>query len=70
MPPYAAFLGHQPRISTAELAATIPDFSLEHMVGNNIAHFETKQELSQKNLHQWGGIVILAKKIGGANVSI
>lgn len=63
MPQYAAFLGHQPRISIAELAATIPDFTLERVMGKHVALFRSDEDLSQAHLRQWGGIYLLARRI-------
>lgn len=70
MPSYAAFLGHQPRISVAELATVVPGFTLERIVGKNIALFTTDADLSQKDLTQWGGIYLLARRITDARVTL
>jgi tRNA G10 N-methylase Trm11 len=60
---YAAFLGHQPMISLAELNAVIPDLNLKDVIGKHIALFETEEDLSQEHLDTWGGTVILAKEL-------
>ncbi len=60
---YAAFLGHQPLISIAELSATISDFSLEKILNDHIALFETKEELDQEFLDELGGTILLAECI-------
>lgn len=70
MPSYAAFLGHQPRISIAELASTIPDFSLERTVGGTVALFTTAEDLTQAHLRHWGGIYLLARQIAGTGVTL
>ncbi len=70
MPSYAAFLGHQPRISIAELAATIPDFSFQRIIGKNVALFTSAKDLTQKDLQQWGGIYLLARQVSTNATSI
>ncbi|MCF7844646.1 MAG: hypothetical protein K9M03_02350 [Kiritimatiellales bacterium] len=60
---YAAFLGHQPLISIAELSAAIEDFTLKTVLDNRIAIFDTAQDLDQEFLDTLGGIVVLAKQI-------
>ncbi len=70
MPSYAAFLGHQPRISVAELAATISDFRLKRMLPHHICLFETERDLTQEDLTRWGGIYLVARQITDGSVSL
>lgn len=70
MPSYAAFLGHQPRISVAELAAAVPGFTLKKILEDRIVLFESPAELGQTFLDQLGGIVILAQSITSAVVTL
>lgn len=63
---YAAFLGHQPQISLAELAAALPGFTLEHMVGRSVALVSCTKNLTQDDVDLLGGTVLLARKIDGA----
>ncbi|MBI5155959.1 hypothetical protein HZA45_01650 [Candidatus Peregrinibacteria bacterium] len=70
MPSYAAFLGHQPRISVAELAATIGDFRLKRMLPNHICLFETERDLTQEDLNKWGGIYLVARQITEGSVTL
>lgn len=70
MPSYAAFLGHQPRISVAELAATISDFRLTRMLPNHICLFQTERDLTQADLTLWGGIYLVARQITEGSVSL
>ena len=70
MSSYAAFLGHQPRISIAELAATIDDFTLERIIDRSIALFRSNEELTQEHLNRWGGIILLARQVSDADVEI
>jgi len=60
---YTAFLGHQPQISIAELSAKLPDFSLNRVLDNRIALFDTSEKLDQEFLDEKGGIVLLAERI-------
>jgi len=59
---YAAFLGHQPHISIAELSAVLEDFSLNDVLDNRVALFSTKEELDQEFLDILGGTVVLAQQ--------
>lgn len=64
---YAALLGHQPRLTLAELAATLPDFTPIGTVSGKAIIFESKQVLFQPHLEKWGGTMLLAQRvIGGA----
>lgn len=64
MPHYVALLGHNPRLSMAELYARIPDLSVdwEDQTHQSLA-FESKEDLDQKDLEKWGGTMLLAKEI-------
>lgn len=65
---YAALLGNNPTISTAELSALLPDFTKKQMFGTQFLTFETKEELSQEFLNKLGGTILLAKNITGDSV--
>ena len=67
---YAAFLGHQPVISLAELNAVIPDFSYKGTIGKQAAVFESGYELDTSFINQLGGSFILAKKITDKSLSL
>ncbi|PIQ76171.1 hypothetical protein COU78_01275 [Candidatus Peregrinibacteria bacterium CG10_big_fil_rev_8_21_14_0_10_49_24] len=67
---YAAFLGHQPHISTAELAAVVPGFSLEKVLDKKIALFSATEPLKPSVLNALGGTVVLAEQIGGSELSL
>lgn len=60
---YCAFLGHQPRISLAELSASVPNVKITRMVGNAIAVFETSEEIDPRLLSTWGGTMLLAEAL-------
>src|SRR3989339_1075497 len=62
MPSYAAFLGHQPRISLAELAAAVPGFLYRRTIKDAVVLFESPVELDAAFLDTLGGIVILARR--------
>lgn len=63
MPTYAAFLGHQPHISIAELAATVPGFSIKDTFDKKIITFESSTELKTATIDILGGSVALAEQI-------
>lgn len=63
MPSYCAFLGHQPRISLAEISAAVPGMKVQRMIGQMVAVFDTPEEIDQKLLKTWGGTMILAKGV-------
>lgn len=63
MPSYAAFIGHQPHLSVAELAATVPGFLLHGKIDRIIALFDSGANLDAAFLDTLGGTVILAEKI-------
>lgn len=62
MSSYAAFLGHQPHISLAELSAALPGMTPERKAGAALV-FSSHDELDQDMLHQWGGTWLLAKQL-------
>lgn len=70
MPNYAAFLGHQPHISIAELAAVIPGFTILHEFDKKIITFESSMPLNEKVMDILGGTVVLAEQISADNVSV
>lgn len=61
MPSYAAFIGHQPHISLAELSATAPGFKLRGVFQRTVALFESSADLDQQYLNGLGGTVVLAR---------
>lgn len=63
MSSYAAFLGHQPHISLAELTSFLPDFTLTHQVTQHVITFETQEQLSPRDLSLLGGTILLAKAL-------
>lgn len=67
---YAAILGHQSHISLAELAATIPDFTLESIEQKIVVLFSSSQALSQDTVDLLGGTSLLAQRITDADVSM
>ncbi len=70
MPSYAAFLGHLPHISVAELSALIPDFRLQRVLDKQVAIFETAQELDIDDLNLWGGTMLLARQLETKNPTV
>jgi hypothetical protein len=70
MPSYAAFVGHLPAISKAEISAAFPDVTFRRMVGKQVLLFETSADIGQKDLDRLGGTVLLAKRITDAGVSL
>lgn len=63
MPTYAAFLGHQPHISLAELAVLLPDFRPKRQWDLRIVTFETDAILDTEWLSMLGGTVLIAEEI-------
>ena len=61
MPTYTAFLGHQPHISTAELAAVVPGFKMVSAPYKHLLVFESSSPLTQRDFNSWGGIFILSE---------
>ncbi len=70
MPSFAAFLGHQPHISIAELSASIRDFSLQRVIQNRVLLFESSLPLDATNLRTLGGTVVIAKRISENDLTI
>ena len=70
MPSYAAFLGHQPRISTAELAAVAPGFSISNLIDNKILIFEVDEAIDPEMMDLLGGTVTLAERVSDASVEL
>ncbi|MDD5469344.1 MAG: hypothetical protein PHO92_00885 [Candidatus Peribacteraceae bacterium] len=69
MPSFAAFLGHQPHISIAEIAAVLPDFSLEKAT-KDVAIFQTGYELNAHFIDLLGGTMVIARQITDAGVEL
>jgi tRNA G10 N-methylase Trm11 len=63
MKSYAAFIGHQPHISVAELAATAPGFRMGALVNQAVALFECDADLDDRWLSSLGGTVVIAERI-------
>lgn len=70
MPSYAAFLGHQPHISIAELASAIRGFSNPRVIVNAAVIFDAPEELSEHDLTMLGGTVTLARQLPDAVSSL
>ncbi|MDD5751766.1 MAG: RsmD family RNA methyltransferase [Candidatus Peribacteraceae bacterium] len=70
MPSYAAFLGHQPLISLAELSASVPGFTHRKTLGDSVVLFESPAELETVFLDGLGGIVILARRVTESAVTL
>lgn len=63
MPSYAAFIGHQPHLSLAELSATAPGFRFTDIVEKSVVLFETDTPLPPAWLKTLGGTIVLAEKL-------
>lgn len=63
MPSYAAFIGHQPHLSLAELAATVPGFLLHEILDGSVVLFDSAAPLDSDFLDTLGGTVMLAEKL-------
>src|SRR3989344_5783631 len=70
MPSYAAILGHQPRISIAELSASMPGFILRKNIGKQVILFESSAELSLKEFSTIGGTVVAARAISESTLGL
>lgn len=70
MTTYCAFLGNQPQISIAELRAVLSDFTFIRMIGLSIVIFSATDDISNKQLQNWGGVFLVAKEVGSKNVSL
>lgn len=67
MATYCAFLGHQPRISLAELSAVCGGIKVVRMVGNAVAVFETETALTGAMMPTIGGTIVLAEHVAGVD---
>lgn len=67
---YAAFVGHQPHVSLAELAASVPGFSKKRLTDKNILIFQSPAELNQDFLNNLGGTLLIAKRIVRQSLTI
>ncbi|PIR48114.1 hypothetical protein COU80_06100 [Candidatus Peregrinibacteria bacterium CG10_big_fil_rev_8_21_14_0_10_55_24] len=63
MPSYAAFLGHQPHLSLAELTALLPDCTVTDSSFPQIVVFQTMRELDQEFLKTLGGTMVIARSV-------
>ncbi len=63
MPSYAAFIGHQPHISLAELSATLPGFKVEKIVDRSVVIFDSSAEIDMKYLGMLGGTIVIARSL-------
>jgi len=63
MPTYIAFLGHQPHISLAELAAAVPQCSLKEVIEKQYALFESPVELKTEFIDTLGGTIMIAREV-------
>lgn len=70
MPSYAAFLGHQPHISIAELAAVVPGFALRTVLDKKIALFESADEIDETSFNELGGCIALARRVDNQDLSV
>ncbi|MSR86646.1 hypothetical protein EXS70_00520 [Candidatus Peribacteria bacterium] len=66
MPSYAAFIGHQPHLSLAELAATVPGFLLHEKINHSVVLFDSGVPLDAKFMDTLGGTIVLAEKLEDA----
>ena len=70
MPSFAAFLGHQPHISIAELSASVPDFKLQTILNNEVILFESTKSLDEAYLNTLGGTVVIARKLSEDDLTL
>jgi len=70
MSAYAAFLGHQPHISIAELSASAPGFSLTKILKKQVLLFNSTQPLNEAFLNTLGGTVVIAKRITDKDLTL
>jgi len=70
MPSYAAFLGHQPRISLAELSAAVPGFVYRKTIKESVLLFESPVELDAAFFDTLGGVVVLARRVSDQAVTL
>lgn len=67
---YAAVLGHQPHISIAELACSVPDFELLQYLDKRIAIFASSADLDSTSLTSLGGSIVIAKQIETSSTTV
>ncbi|MCK5018568.1 MAG: RsmD family RNA methyltransferase [Candidatus Peribacteraceae bacterium] len=67
---YAAFLGHQPNLSIAELASVIPNFTLIHRFEKKIITFESSVPITQTTMDILGGTVLIAEQLSSNKLSL
>ncbi len=70
VPSYAAFIGHQPHLSLAELAATVPGFLLHAKIDRSVVLFDSGISLDSAFLDTLGGTVVLAEKISDSALTL
>lgn len=70
MPQYAAVLGHQPHISFAELACSVPGFEKKKLIGKDLLVFESTEELNANSLKTLGGSILIAQQITTADLTV
>ncbi len=70
VPSYAAFIGHQPHLSLAELAATVPGFFLHQKVERSVVLFDSTATLDAAFLDTLGGTIVLAEKIADDKLTL
>ncbi|MFA6259354.1 MAG: RsmD family RNA methyltransferase [Candidatus Peribacteraceae bacterium] len=69
MTSYAAFIGHQPALSTVEIAALLPDFSLRKQY-KDVVIFDTSLSLNQEFLDLLGGTIALARSVTEQSIEL
>ncbi|MDA1209238.1 MAG: RsmD family RNA methyltransferase [bacterium] len=67
---YAAYLGHQPHISIAELAAVVPGFTVKKQIEKKILIFESSKQLDPDLLMFLGGTISLSERLSNDDLSI
>ncbi len=70
VPSYAAFIGHQPHLSLAELSATAPGFRFTDILEKSVVLFETDAPLPAEWLKTLGGTIVIAEKISDGSVKL
>ncbi len=63
MKQYAVFLGHQPSLSIAELAAVLPGFRVDERLSRQLALCSAEADITQETLDRLGGTVAIAEHI-------
>lgn len=62
---FAAFLGHHPTVSLAEIRCFLPDTVLLRMINPQTALLRSAEPLNPKALRDWGGTVLVAEELPG-----